>query len=84
MVKKGEMLDVNDVIDILSVDLIGVIPDDETIVTSSNRGEPISLNGKSTAAQALRNIAKRIEGEEVPFLDLNKGTGFFARLFGKK
>lgn len=84
MVKKGEMLDVNDVIDILSVDLIGVIPDDETIVTSSNRGEPISLNGKSTAANALRNIAKRIEGEEVPFLDLNKGTGFFARLFGKK
>ncbi|MEG1642320.1 MAG: septum site-determining protein MinD [Synergistaceae bacterium] len=84
MVKKGEMLDVQDVIDILSIDLLGVIPDDESIVTSSNRGEPISLNGTSKAAKAYRNIAKRIEGETVPLLDLTEEKGLFAKLFGRK
>lgn len=84
LVKKGEMLDSEDVLDILSIDLLGVVPDDETIVTSSNRGEPLSLKGTSQAACAYRNIAKRIAGEDVEFLDLKKGPGFFARLFGKK
>ena len=85
MVKRGERLDVQDVLDILAIDLIGVIPDDESIVTSSNRGEPLTLAGTSKAAVAYSNIAKRICGENVPLLDLTpEPKGFFARIFGLK
>ncbi|MCE5201621.1 MAG: septum site-determining protein MinD [Synergistaceae bacterium] len=87
MVKRGEMLNVQDVLDILAVDLIGIIPDDENIVTSSNKGEPLTLSGTSRAAQAYTNIARRICGEDVSFLDIfNESHGFFSslrRLFAK-
>ena len=89
MVKNQEMLGVEDVQEVLgnSVKLLGVVPDDEVIITSTNRGEPASLNGTSLAGQAYRNIARRIRGEEVPFLDLTEKSGFFdkiKRLFGGK
>ena len=85
MVKRGEMLDVSDVLDILAVDLVGVIPDDESIVTSSNRGEPLVLSSTSKAAKAYENIARRLCGEEVPLLDLTpESKNFFARLFGSQ
>ena len=87
MVKRGEMLGVQDVLDILAVDLVGVIPDDESIVVSSNRGEPLTLGSGSKAGQAYKNIAKRLCGAEVPFMDLFKEEGgFFAslrRIFSK-
>ena len=87
MVKRGEMLGVQDVLDILAVDLVGVIPDDESIVVSSNRGEPLTLGSGSKAGQAYKNIAKRLCGAEVPFMDLFKEEGgFFAslrRMFSK-
>ena len=87
MVKRGEMLGVQDVLDILAVDLVGVIPDDESIVVSSNRGEPLTLGSNSKAGQAYKNIAKRLCGEEVPYMDLFKEEGgFFAslrRMFSK-
>ena len=85
MVRRGEMLDVQDVLDILAIDLIGVVPDDESIVTSANKGEPLVLSSTSRASQAYSNIAKRIAGEEVPMLDLlSEPKGFFSWLFGKK
>jgi len=81
MVRRGEMLNVQDVLDILAVDLIGIIPDDESIVTSSNRGEPLTLSGTSSAAHAYSNIAKRICGQEVPFMDIfNESRGFLSSL----
>ncbi len=81
MVKRGEMLTIQDVLDILAVDLIGAIPDDESIVISANRGEPLTLSGESRASAAYGNIAKRLCGEEVPFLDLSKPEGgIFASL----
>ena len=87
MVKKGEMLSVQDVLDILAIDLIGIIPDDESIVTSSNRGEPLTLSGETRAAEAFSNIAKRICGEDVKYMDIfSESNGFFSsirRLFGK-
>ena len=87
MVKRGEMLGVQDVLDILAVDLAGVIPDDESIVVSSNRGEPLTLGSNSKAGQAYKNIAKRLCGAEVPFMDLFKEEGgLFAtlrRIFSK-
>lgn len=77
MTKKGDMLDVSDIIETLSVKLIGVVPDDKSITVSTNKGEPIVLEEKSLSGQAFRNIAKRIMGEEVPLLDLSGETGGF-------
>jgi septum site-determining protein MinD len=70
MVKKGDMLGVSDVLDILAIDLIGMVPDDESVVTSSNRGEPLTLSSESPASRAFRNIASRIAGKDVPFMNL--------------
>jgi septum site-determining protein MinD len=76
------MLSVEDVLHILSLPLIGVVPDTEEIVSSTNLGEPIVHNEKSLAGEAFRRIAKRIEGEEIPLLDLESNKGFFAKLKG--
>lgn len=79
MVRRGDMMSVDDVTEILSVPLIGALPDDEKVVIGTNQGEPvIGLGGE--AASAYLNICKRILGLEVPFLDLNTGNGFFSRL----
>ena len=85
MVKKGDMMSIEDIIDILAIDLIGVVPDDENIIISTNRGEPAVTEDKSLAGQAYRNVAKRIMGEEVPLIDLSGQDGFLAKvkkLFG--
>ena len=79
MVKKGDMLSMEDVTEILAVDILGIVPDDESIVVSSNRGEPAVCDEKSLAGQAYRNIVKRILGEEVPFLELDNDKGFFKK-----
>lgn len=83
MVRDQEMLAVEDVQDVLgsSVRLIGIVPDDESIITSTNRGEPASMTEASMAGQAYRNIARRLMGEEVPFMNLmEEKTGFLARI----
>ncbi|GAW93324.1 septum site-determining protein MinD [Calderihabitans maritimus] len=80
MVKKGDMMDIDDMIEILAVDLLGVVPEDETIVVSTNRGEPAVLDNHSRAGQAYRNIARRIKGEQVPLMNLEAEQGFMARL----
>ena len=82
MVEAGHMLGVEDVLNILALPLIGVIPDDAGIITSTNKGEPIYYDKDSLAAQAYKNIARRVLGEEVPFMDLKAKKGFFKRLFG--
>jgi septum site-determining protein MinD len=80
MVKRGDMMNIDDIIDILAVGLIGVVPDDEKIVISTNKGEPAITDDKSTAGQAYRNIVKRIMGEEVPFMNLEDNQGFMLKL----
>ena len=80
MVKRGEMINVDDIVELLAVDLIGLIPDDEEIMMGTNRGVPVALNGKSASGKAFRNIALRLEGEEIPFEDLFASSGFFNRI----
>ncbi len=80
MVRRGDMMSIEDVVDILAIDLIGAIPDEEGIVISTNNGEPIVLNETSTAGKAYLNICKRIAGEEVEFIDLGARDGFFNKL----
>ena len=70
MVKRGEMMSKEDVVDILAIDLIGAVPDDEHIVISTNQGEPL-VGNDSQAGQAYMNICHRILGEEVPYLNLD-------------
>lgn len=70
MVKRQEMLSADDVVELLAVELVGLIPEDEGVITSTNRGIPVALNGKSKAGQAFRNIAQRLNGENVPFMDM--------------
>ena len=79
MVKRGDMMNVDDVTEILAVNLIGAVPDDEQIVISTNRGEPL-VGSDSLAGKAYMNICHRIMGEEVPFLDLNQKHGVFEKL----
>ncbi len=80
MVKRGDMMSVDDVKEILSEEVIGIVPDDEDIVVTTNKGEPAVAEGVSKAGMAYRNITSRIMGEEVPFLKLDENEGFFGKL----
>ena len=71
MVKRGDMLSVNDVCDILSINLIGVVPDDEHIVISTNQGEPL-VGSNCLAGKAYECICQRVLGEDIPLMDLDK------------
>ncbi len=83
MVQVEEMLSVEDIVDLLVIPLIGIVPDDKRVITSSNRGEPLVLEeNPSLPALAIKNIAQRLEGKEVPYLDLMPNNeGFFERIF---
>ena len=80
MVRRGDMLAVDDILELLAVQLVGMVPDDDSVLTSTNRGTPVVLDGKSKAGLAFRNVARRLKGEEVPFMNLEDGGGFFNRL----
>lgn len=80
MVKKGDMMDIDDMIDILAIELLGVVPEDEAIVVSTNRGEPAVLNPQSRAGEAYRNITRRLQGESVPMMKLEDEAGLLGRL----
>ncbi|MDD3338210.1 MAG: septum site-determining protein MinD [Lachnospiraceae bacterium] len=82
MIRKGDMMSVDDVCDILAVPLIGAIPDDEQIVIATNQGESL-IASDSLAGQAFRNICRRLNDEEVPLLDLNEKKSRFRRFFSK-
>lgn len=79
MVKRGDMMNIEDIIDILSIDLLGVVPEDEVIVISTNRGEPAVMENASRAGAAYRRIARRITGEEVPMLTLDHSNNILDR-----
>jgi septum site-determining protein MinD len=85
MVKRGDMMSIEDIIDILAIDLIGVVPDDEKIIVSTNKGEPAVNDNKSLAGEAYRGITKRIMGEDIPMMNLEADDGFMfkiKKLFG--
>jgi len=80
MVRRGDMMDIDDVLEILAIDLLGVIPEDESIIVSTNRGDPAVTLPMSRAGQAYKNIARRLRGEVIPFMQLDESRGIFARL----
>lgn len=81
MVRRGDMMSMEDVKEILAVELLGIVPDDEEIVISTNRGEPLT-GGDSPAGIAYSNICKRLLGYEVPFLTFENKTGLLAKVSG--
>lgn len=88
MVKRGDMMNMDDIIDILAIDLLGIVPDDEAIVVSTNKGEPVVIDEKALSGKAYRNITRRMIGEEVELLDLDvneegKLSKILKLLFGK-
>ncbi len=88
MVATHQMMSVEDVVEILAIPLIGVVPEDEDVIVSTNKGEPLVLSSQSYAASAIQAIAQRLQGETVPFPDLDEfNEGLMTRLkkfFNKK
>ncbi len=87
MVKNGDMLDVEDILDLLAIDLLGVVPDDEYVIRAANQGEPTVMNHESRASLAYRNIARRLLGESIPLMPLEQKQGVFTKVrkfFGLK
>jgi septum site-determining protein MinD len=87
LVKNNDMLSAEDVLDLLGIQLIGIVPEDESVIIGSNRGAPVVTDAKSRAGQAFRNIAKRIQGQDVPFMDLDQQSGLWKsiqRITGRK
>lgn len=81
MVKRGDMMDKDDIVEILRIELIGIIPDDENVIISSNKGEPAVMNNHSAAGKAYKNIASRIMGKDVPFAEIKvEEESFFSKL----
>ena len=73
---------IDDAMDAAGLPLIGVVPDDENIVISTNQGEPL-VGNDTMAGKAYMNICHRLIGEDVPYLDLNVKKGIFSKLFSK-
>jgi septum site-determining protein MinD len=80
MVRRGDMMTLDDVTEILAIDILGVVPDDESIVISTNRGEPCVADDSSRAGKAYRNITRRLLGEIVPLMKLQQQKGLFGRI----
>ena len=80
MVKRGDMMSVDDVVDILAIPLLGVVPDDESVVIATNQGEPL-VGSQTLAGRAYHDICQRVTGNEIPF-ELGKSISFFARISG--
>ena len=79
MVNRGDMMSIDDVVEILAINLIGAVPDDEQIVLSTNKGEPL-VGSDSLSGKAYMNICRRVLGEEIPLLDLNTNNSFWSKL----
>ena len=76
MVKAGEMMSIEDVGEILGADILGVIPDDEGVIDTTNRGEPLVLDETQKLAAIYGRIARRLEGEDLPLTDLDPPSVF--------
>jgi septum site-determining protein MinD len=81
MVKRGDMMSAADVVDILSVPLIGIVPDDENVVIATNQGEPL-VGNNTLAGKAYQNICFRVAGKEVPFIEFEKSISFWTKVSG--
>jgi septum site-determining protein MinD len=80
MMKNGDMLDVDEIVSILAIELVGIVADDDDVIKASNKGEPVAFQPTSSASIAYRNIARRILGETVPLMSLEDNKGMFLKI----
>lgn len=80
MMKNGDMLEIDEVVQILSIDLIGIVLDDDEVIKASNNGEPVAMQSKPKSSISYRNIARRILGENVPLQSLDEEDGLFKKM----
>ncbi len=80
LVKRGDMMTADDVLELLAIELLGIVPEDEHVVMGSNRGQPVAMDEKSRAGEAFHNISRRLNGEDVPLMNLEVKNDFFSRL----
>jgi len=80
MVRRGEMLSTEDVVELLAIDLLGIVPEDKQVIVASNQGMPVALDGKTLSGQAFRNIAGRLMGQNIPLMPLKSSDGMLGRL----
>jgi septum site-determining protein MinD len=80
MIRRGDMLSTEDVVELLAIDLLGIIPEDKEVIVATNRGTPVALDGKAPAGQAFRNIAGRLLGQDIPFMAIKETPGVLGRL----
>lgn len=81
LVKHGDMLGAEDVMELLAIPLVGIVPEDENVIISTNKGQPVAFDTKSRAGIAFQNIARRMLGEDVPLMNLEEKTNLLAKLF---
>lgn len=79
MVKRGDMLDTSDVLEVLAIELLGIVPEDESIITSTNKGQPVALESRTPSGAAYMRISQRLMGEEVAFPSFEDTSGLFDR-----
>ena len=82
MVKRGDMMDHKDVVDLLAVDMLGLVPADERTITAANRGVPVVHDKKAPSGAAFLRIAARIDGDQVPMVELTSKSGLFSKFRG--
>ena len=80
MIKQGDMMAQGDILDLLSVTMLGLVPDDEQIIVSTNKGQPTVHDPNSWAGEAYRRITARMDGVDTPYLDVDSAPGFFSKL----
>ncbi len=80
MVHRQDMLDIDDIIGLLSIELLGVVPDDEEVIVSTNRGEPLANQNGKKATRAYHNITRRLLGEKVPLMTMEDNNGIMTKL----
>lgn len=80
MVKRGDMLNQEDIIEVLAIKLVGIVPEDGNVTVSTNKGRPLTLEDNSLAGKAFRQIAARIDGEDIPLIDSNESENFLEKL----
>jgi len=80
MIRRGQMISTEDVVDLLAIDLLGIIPEDKQVIIATNQGSPVALDGKAPSGQAFRNIAGRLMGQNIPLMPLKSSDGVLGRL----
>lgn len=83
-VKSGDMLSLDDVQEILSLELLGIVPESKSVLSASNSGIPVILDEKSEAGQAYSDLVARYLGENIPYRFIDEKRGFFRKLFRMK